>query len=83
MTTKHPDLKGAADAVSYTRGSLGKTMRAAREVAGLSVERLAQLLFVTTVSVLEVESGRRNIDERYVAQWLKACGLPKDWKRPR
>ena len=83
MTTQGNDLKGAVPALPYVRKKLGQTLRAAREAGGLSVARLAQKLYVTTVSINEAEDGRLNVDEHAVARWLDACGLPPHWKAPK
>jgi ribosome-binding protein aMBF1 (putative translation factor) len=77
------ELAGAVDAVAYTRRSLGKTLRAAREAAGLTQAELAEKLGKAQPMVSGAEAGRVRVGERYVAAVLKACGLPKDWKRPK
>jgi ribosome-binding protein aMBF1 (putative translation factor) len=74
------DLQGAVDAVEYTRRSLGKTLRNARETAGLTQDELAQKLGKTQPMVSGAESGAVRVGSRYVAAVLEACGLPKDWK---
>jgi ribosome-binding protein aMBF1 (putative translation factor) len=74
------DLEGAVDAVEYTRRSLGRSLHAARERAGLTQDELALKLGKTQPMVSGAESGAVRIGARYVAAVLKACGLPKDWK---
>jgi ribosome-binding protein aMBF1 (putative translation factor) len=75
------DLEGAVDAVEYTRHSLGESLRAAREAAGLTQVELAKKLRKTQPMVSGAEGGAVRVGARYVAAVLKACGLPKDWKR--
>jgi ribosome-binding protein aMBF1 (putative translation factor) len=77
------DLEGAVDAVEYTRRSLGRTLRAAREAAGLTQAQLAEKLGNAQPMVSGAETGTVRVGERYVASVLKACGLPKDWKAPK
>ena len=81
--TKHPDLEGAVDAVAFTREGLGKSLRAAREHAHLSVERLARKLDKSTSVVEVAERGLAQVRPSYVDAVLEACGLPKGWKAPR
>lgn len=68
------------DAIEYARTSLGKTLRAAREHAGLTQVELAAKLTKSQTLVGRSESGQMSVGSRYVAAVLKACGLPKDWK---
>jgi ribosome-binding protein aMBF1 (putative translation factor) len=77
------DLEGAVDAGEYTRRRLGETLRAARDVAGLTQEELAKKLGKKQPMVSGAESGSVRVGERYVAAVLKACGLPKNWKAPK
>ncbi len=77
------DLEGAVDAVEYGRKSLGRSLRAARETAGLTQGELAAKLGKTQPMVSGAESGAVRVGEKYVASVLEACGLPKDWKAPR
>ncbi len=77
------DLEGAVDAVEYARRSLGATLRAARKRAGLSQADLAKRLRKSQPMVSGAESGAVHVGERYVAAVLKACHLPKNWKRGR
>ncbi len=74
------DLDGAVDAVTFGRRSLGNTLRAAREAAGLTQEQLAVKLGKKQPMVSGAESGAVRVGEKYVTAVLKACGLPKDWK---
>jgi ribosome-binding protein aMBF1 (putative translation factor) len=77
------ELEGAVDASDYARRSLGATLRAAREAAGLSQAELAKRLKKSQPMVSGAEGGAVHVGARYVAAVLKACGLPKDWKAPR
>jgi transcriptional regulator with XRE-family HTH domain len=77
------DLEGAVDAVEYTRRSLGNTLRAAREAAGLTQAELAEKLGKAQPNVSGAEAGRVRVGEKYVSAVLKACGLPPDWRAPR
>jgi ribosome-binding protein aMBF1 (putative translation factor) len=77
------DLEGAVDAVDYGRRSLGRTLRAAREAAGLTQAELAQKLGKAQPMVSGAETGAVRVGERYVAAVLKACGLASDWRAPR
>ncbi len=70
---------GAVDALAYGRSSIGKTLRAAREKAGLTQAELAQKLGKSQPMVSGAESGTINVSERYAAAVLRACKLPKDW----
>lgn len=78
-----PELEGAVDAVEFGRRSLGESLRAAREHAGLTQTALAEKLGKGQSIVSGAESGRVHVGERYVAAVLQACGLPKDWTAPR
>jgi hypothetical protein len=73
---------GSVDAVEFTRDSLGAEMRAARVAAGLSQPDLAKKLRKSQSMIAGVEAGRIAAGARYVAAVLRACKLPKDWKRP-
>jgi ribosome-binding protein aMBF1 (putative translation factor) len=77
------DLEGAVDAASYARRSLGKSLRAAREVAGLTQAELAKRLKRTQPMVSSAEGGGMRVGPRYIASVLKACGLPANWKAPK
>jgi ribosome-binding protein aMBF1 (putative translation factor) len=77
------DLEGAVDAAEYGRRSLGRTLRAAREAAGLTQAELAEKLDKVQPTVSGAEAGRVRVGEAYVSAVLKACGLPADWKAPK
>jgi ribosome-binding protein aMBF1 (putative translation factor) len=77
------DLEGTVDAVEYTRKRLGETLRAARDAAGLTQDQLAKKLGKKQPMVSGAESGSVRVGARFVANVLKACGLPKDWKAPK
>jgi ribosome-binding protein aMBF1 (putative translation factor) len=76
---KNKDLDGAVDAADYTRRSLGASLRAAREAAGLTQDALAKKIGKAQPMVSAAESGAIHVGERYTLAVLKACGLPKDW----
>jgi predicted transcriptional regulator len=73
-------LAGAVDAATFTRRTLGESLRAAREAARLTQAELAKRLQKTQPMVSGAESGSVRVGPRYVAAVLKACGLPKGWK---
>jgi ribosome-binding protein aMBF1 (putative translation factor) len=74
---------GAVDAVTYTRRSLGRSLRLARQTAGLTQAALAAKVSQGQPMVSGAEAGRVHVGERYVSAVLAACGLPKDWKAPK
>ena len=76
------DAEGAVDALEYARRSLGMTLHAARETAGLSQTDLARRLRESQPLVSGAENGAVRVGERYVAAVLRACGLPEDWAAP-
>lgn len=67
------------DALAYTLASIGRSLRQAREHAGLTQAQLAKKIRKAQGTVSSAESGRIQVSERYVASVLRACGLPKDW----
>jgi DNA-binding XRE family transcriptional regulator len=73
---------GSVDAIEYARASIGTTLRAAREHAGLTQAELAKALKKSQPMVSGAESGSISVSERYVATVLKACRLPEDWVGP-
>ena len=81
MTTQRTDLDGAVDAVAFTREGLGKSLKAARKHAGLTVQRLAHKLGKTPSAVEDAERGLAQVRPSYVDAVLATCGLPKDWAR--
>jgi|GEM_PF-1204266 len=70
---------GAVDAAAYARGSIAKTLKAAREKAGLTQADLAQKLGKSQPMISGAENGKISVSERYVAAVLRACKLPKAW----
>jgi addiction module HigA family antidote len=70
---------GSVEALPYLRASLGRSMKKARESAGLSQSELARKIRKSQPMVSSVEAGRISANERYVRLVLKACGLPADW----
>ena len=73
----------SVDAIEYARVSIGGTLKAAREHAGLTQAELAKALKKSQPMVSGAESGTISVSERYVRAVLKACGLPEDWKGPK
>ncbi len=73
---------GSVDAIQYARGSIGETLKQAREHAGLTQVELATRLKKSQAMVSGAESGAISISERYVKAVLKACGLPENWTGP-
>lgn len=67
------------DAVAWSRVTLGRNLRAAREHAGLTQAALAKRLKRSQTMVARAELGELRISERYVKAVLKACRLPADW----
>jgi ribosome-binding protein aMBF1 (putative translation factor) len=68
------------DGVDWARAELGKTLRRAREMVGLSQGELAKKLGGKSQALVSrAESGDMSVGDEYVAAVLKACGLPKDW----
>jgi ribosome-binding protein aMBF1 (putative translation factor) len=69
----------APDGADWARAELGRTLRRAREEAGLSQAQLATKLRKSQTLVSRAESGELSVSDRYVASVIKACKLPKDW----
>ena len=74
---------GSVDAVRYARGSIGATLKAAREHAGLTQAELAERLKKSQPMVSGAELGSISVSDRYVGAVLKACKLPADWTGPK
>jgi ribosome-binding protein aMBF1 (putative translation factor) len=74
---------GSVDAIEYARASIGDTLKAAREHAGLTQAELAKALKKSQPMVSGAESGTISVSERYVRTVLKACRLPEEWKVPK
>jgi DNA-binding XRE family transcriptional regulator len=73
---------GSVDAIDFARASIGKTLRAAREHAGLTQAELANALKKSQPMISGAESGSISVSARYVVAVLEACGLPQDWAGP-
>ena len=73
----------AVDAVAFGTESLGRSLRVARETAGLTQAELAKKLRRSQSMVSSAETGTVRVGERYAAAVLRACGLPGDWKAGR
>lgn len=74
---------GSVDAVEYARASIGSTLKAAREHAGLTQAELAKAMRKSQPMISGAENGTISVSERYVRTVLKACGLPEDWSGPK
>lgn len=72
---------GAVDAVAFATKSIAADLRKARKSAGLTQSELAKKLEVSQPMVSSVEAGRTAPPKGYVEKLLKACKLPKNWKR--
>ena len=70
----------AVDAVAFGAQSLGRSLRLARETAGLTQAELAKKLRRSQSMVSSAETGTVRVGQRYVAAVLRACGLPEDWQ---
>ena len=73
---------GSVDAIEYARASIGASLKAAREHAGLTQAELAKTLKKSQPMISGAENGSIKVSERYVRTVLKACGLPEDWTGP-
>mgnify|MGYP003513477217 FL=1 len=73
----------AVDAVAFGMQSLGRSLRLAREAAGLTQAELAKKLRRSQSMVSSAETGTVRVGQRYAAAVLRACGLPEDWKPAR
>jgi len=74
---------GSVDAVDYARNSIGATLKAAREHAGLTQAELGVRLKKSQPMVSGAELGSISVSERYARAVLKACKLPADWTGPK
>ena len=70
------------DAVAFGSRTLGRSLRAARQEAGMTQVELAKKLRRSQALVSSAESGAVRIGQRYVRSVLRACRLPDDWKPP-
>ena len=82
--SEYKKLRGEApsaqeDGIAWARTSLGKTLRRARDEAGLTQTALAKRLKKSQTLVARAELGELRVSERYVKAVLKACRLPADW----
>ena len=73
------DLDGLTDAEPEMAAMLGASLRAAREVAGLTQDQLAVKLRKSQAMVSSAERGTVEVGVKYVHAVLKACGLPPNW----
>ena len=76
--------KAAPETLSPARRSvhesIGRDLRKAREVAGLTQAELAKKLKKSQAMVSGAENGTVKTGWPYTKLVLKACGLPEDWK---
>jgi ribosome-binding protein aMBF1 (putative translation factor) len=70
---------GSVDAVEYTMSSIARTLRKAREHAGLSQNELAKKIRKSQAAVSSAEGGKMRVTDAYIKAVLKACKLPPDW----
>jgi len=70
---------GATLAEPFLRETIGRSLRAAREHAGLTQGQLAKKLKKAQTTVSQSEAGKIRVSETYVKKVLKVCGLPEDW----
>lgn len=73
---------GAVDAVDFGVRTLGLSLRAARQEAGMTQVELAKKLRRSQALVSSAESGAVRVGQRYVRSVLRACGLSEDWRPP-
>lgn len=71
---------GTVDAVTFGMKSLGRSLRLARQAAGLTQAALAKKLRRSQAMISSAESGAVRVGRRYVLGVLAACGLPEDWQ---
>ncbi len=74
---------GSVDATGYARASIGTTLKAAREHAGLTQTELAKSLKKSQPMISGAEGGTISVSDRYVSAVLKACKLPANWTGPK
>lgn len=74
---------GSVDAIEYAKASIGRSLKAAREAAGMTQAELAKALKKSQPMVSGAESGAISVSERYIKTVLKACKLPMDWVPPK
>lgn len=74
------DGLAGTDAAAYANQRITRTLKAARRHAGLTQSALADKLHVGQGHIANSEAGRERFGVGFVARWIKACGLPADWK---
>jgi len=67
------------DGIAWARARVARSLRHAREQAGLSQAELGRKLKRSQTLIARAELGDLAVSERYVKAVLKACGLPADW----
>lgn len=71
---------GSVEAGPFMRNMIAEDLRAARGEAKLTQGDLALKMKVSQTRVSMAESGAEKVSLAFVKRWLKACGLPEDWK---
>lgn len=61
------------------KAAVGRRVREARKMAGLSQGQLAKLLNLHRPSVSEIEAGNRNVTADELAQIAKICEVSVSW----
>jgi DNA-binding XRE family transcriptional regulator len=74
------DETGTLEAIALVRRTVGQTLRAARERAGLTHAELAREIGEKPSLVIAAEQGKASVSAQYAPTVLRACGLSKDWK---
>ena len=71
--------EGYVDAIEYGQGALGRSLRAAREAAGLSQRALAGRIGQPASWISRAETGKVRVKAAQIAGVLRGCGLPENW----
>jgi len=71
---------GSVDARAFARTALADTLKKARSSVGMTQAGLAAAMRVSQARISQTESGAEPVSAVFVKRWLKACGLPEDWK---
>jgi len=72
--------EGSVDAIPFMQATLAKNLKAARLEVRLTQDQIAERLKVTQPRISQAEGGHEPVGVAFVKRWLKACGLPEDWK---
>ena len=71
---------GSIDARAFARHTLANNLKKARHQAQMTQVDIAKAMRVSQARISQVESGVEPVSVTFVKRWLKACGLPEDWK---